>query len=356
MNLLVLPRYARKGPSSRLRHYQFLNDLTAAGFKIDVEPLLPDDYLDALFLGRAWPRHRQFDAFLHRLRVLTHVRRYDLIWIEKEIFPFLPALPERMMAWLGIRFVADYDDAWHLRYRDHRAPPIRALLARKIETVMRCATLVTAGNPYLVDIARKSGARRIVKVPTVLDLDHYVVAEHRDRHPVQIVWIGSSLNSRYLVEICEALRTVCENGRAEVLVIGGRPIDLPGVPTRFAPWSEEQEADALANADIGIMPLPDNEWERGKCAFKILQYMAAGLPVVASPVGVNRTVVSPEIGFLPASQTEWTQALSQLVGDVDLRARMGHAGRVKVEREFSLAAWGPRVVSLLVEAATSPSS
>src|SRR4051794_10424924 len=114
MKLLILPRYARKGPSSRLRHYQFIEHLTDAGFSIEIEPLLPDDYLDALYLGRAWPLRGQVKAIWRRLRVLARARRYDLIWVEKEVLPFLPAAAERMMARLGIAFIADYDDAWHL--------------------------------------------------------------------------------------------------------------------------------------------------------------------------------------------------------------------------------------------------
>jgi glycosyltransferase involved in cell wall biosynthesis len=356
MKLLVLPRYARKGPSSRLRHYQFLRYVTEVAFTVDVQPLLPDDYLDALYLGHAWPRRRQLQAFWHRFNVMMRVRRYDLIWLEKEIFPFLPATAERAMAGLRIPFVADYDDAWHLRYRHHPNAFIRTLLKRKIETIMRCATLVTAGNAYLADVARHNGARRVVEVPTVLDLDHYRLAQHGERRPVRIIWIGSSLNSRYLLDIADALRTVCKNGRAEFVVVGGRPVDLPGVPARFEPWSETDEARVLAQADIGIMPLPDTEWERGKCAFKILQYMAAGLPVVASPVGANRNVLDEGLGFLAASAPEWTHALDQLIGNVDLRARMGAAGRRKVEREYALAVWGPRVAQLLADAARAPSA
>jgi glycosyltransferase involved in cell wall biosynthesis len=112
----------------------------------------------------------------------------------------------------------------------------------------------------------------------------------------------------------------------------------------------------LAGCDIGIMPLADTEWERGKCAFKILQYMAAGLPVVASPVGVNRSIVTAEVGFLAETPEEWTRTLTLLIGDAGLRARMGAAGRAKVAREFSLTAWAPRVARLLAEAAAKPSA
>jgi glycosyltransferase involved in cell wall biosynthesis len=351
MRLLVLPRYARKGPSSRLRQYQFADALTQSGFEVDIEPFLPDEYLDALYLGRGWPIWRTLTAFMRRLRIIAGAGKYDLLWIEKEIFPFLPALTERILDWRGVRYAVDYDDAWHLRYQHHPLALLRRILSGKVDVVMRHATLVTAGNPYLVEIARQSGARRVEEVPTVVDLARYRPAVARSRRPVQIVWIGSSLNTRYLLPIVNSLASVCSGGAAELVVVGGRPLELPDVPVRFEAWSEAEETEILAASDIGIMPLADSEWDRGKCAFKIIQYMAAGLPVVASPVGVNCSLVKDDTGFLATSPSEWTAALARLVGDVELRARMGRAGRARVERDFSIASWGPRVAHLLAEAA-----
>jgi glycosyltransferase involved in cell wall biosynthesis len=220
---------------------------------------------------------------------------------------------------------------------------------------MRSATLVVVGNPNLVTVAREAGAREIAEVPTVIDLECYRRAEHRQRRPARIVWIGSSLNSRYLSQIAEPLRDVCINGRAELVVVGGRFVDLPGVPVRFVPWNEQDEAALLAAADIGIMPLADTDWERGKCGLKALQDMAAGLPIVASPIGISSRIVSPQTGFLAANSSEWTAALTRLIDDRELRERMGRAGRAKVERECSLARWGPRLSTILVDAVKHPS-
>jgi glycosyltransferase involved in cell wall biosynthesis len=354
--MLVLPRYTRKAPSSRLRHYQFRDHLVAAGFEVDIDPLLPDDYVDGLYLGTRWSRWRTVIAGLRRLWVACKAFRYDVVWIEKEIFPFAPAFAERMLATFGVPIIVDYDDAWQLRYKNHSFAPVRWLLKSKIETVMRCATLVVAGNTNLVMVARAAGSRKIAEVPTVIDLERYRKAEHRDKRPVRIIWIGSSLNSHYLHQIAEPLRDVCSNGRAELIVVGGRLIDLPGVPVRFVPWSEHDEAAILAAADIGIMPLADTDWERGKCGFKALQYMAAGIPVVASPVGIGSRIVSPEIGFLAANSAQWSSALNHLIDDWKLRERMGRAGRAKVEHEFSLANWGPSLSTILVEAVKRPAA
>jgi glycosyltransferase involved in cell wall biosynthesis len=354
VRMLVLPRYTRKGPSSRLRHYQFQDHLVAAGFEVDIEPLLPDAYVDGLYLGNRWSRWRTVIAGLRRLWVTLRAFRYDVVWIEKEIFPFAPALAERLLATFGVPIIVDYDDAWQLRYKNHPSSLVRWLLRCKIETVMRYATLVVVGNPNLMMVARAAGSRKIAEVPTVIDLERYRGAVHRHKRPARIVWIGSSLNSHYLYEIAEPLRDVCRNGRAELVVVGGRHIDLPGVPVRFVPWSEQDEAAILAAADIGIMPLADTDWERGKCGFKALQYMAAGLPVVASPVGISNRIVSPETGFLAANSPQWSSALNRLIDDSELRERMGRAGRAKVEREFTLANWGPSLATILVETVKHP--
>jgi glycosyltransferase involved in cell wall biosynthesis len=353
MRLLVLPRYARNGPSSRVRHYQFVEHLNAAGFVVDIAPLLPDEYLDVLYRGKRWSYWQSLFVVFNRLRTIAKSGGYDLVWVEKEVLPFLPAWPEQFLAWRGVCLVADFDDAWHLRYHQLRSPLLRHFLRRKVELVMRSATLVTVGNSYLEQVAKESGASRIVELPSVLDVSRYHIAHHRERSPVQIVWIGSSLNSRYLLSIADALAYVCKAHGAELIVVGGRPVRLPDVPVRFEPWSERTEADVLAAADLGIMPLDDTDWERGKCAYKILQYMAAGLPVVASPVGVNSKVVSNDVGLLATTPGEWIEALSRLIRDPGLRGQMGRAGRSKVESEFSLDAWGPRLADLLTDAANT---
>ena len=119
---------------------------------------------------------------------------------------------------------------------------------------------------------------------------------------------------------------------------------LPAVPTEHVPWTEAAEVAAIAEFDVGIMPLADEPWERGKCGYKLIQYMACGLPVVASPVGVNRQIVEHGVnGFLAETPTQWDEALRTLLADPALRQRMGQAGRQKVERQFSLQVTGPKV-------------
>ena len=292
-------------------------------------------------------------AFATRLWGALKMPRSALVVIEYELLPWLPAVLERWLAWRGFRMVLDYDDAIFHQYDAHPNPWVRRLLGRKIATVMRLAHTVVAGNAYLADYARRAGARRVVVIPTVIDLLRYPVVERAHHTEVfTIGWIGSPSTARYLQGVAPALAQVCADGRAMVRLIGAGSADLRGVPVDAIPWREETEVDEIRRCDVGIMPLPDEPWARGKCGFKLIQYMACGLPVVASPVGVNQQIVEHGVnGFLAQTPQEWVTALDTLRNDPALRARMGAAGRRKVETTYCLQVTAPQYVSGLRQAA-----
>lgn len=315
-----------------------------------VQPLFDEEYLTHRYrLGRGRVRD-VLRAFLSRSAALLAIRRFDLVVIEKEVLPYFPALPERLLGWLGVPYVVDYDDALFHQYDQHRNALIRRLFGNKIARVMRGAELVVAGNDYLAEYARRAGARRIENMPTVIDLERYpfVSTPRVDNNAFTIGWIGSPATANYLHTIAPALADVCAQGRARLRLIGSGPVDLPGVPVEMLPWSEATEVDEIRRFDVGIMPLPDEPWERGKCGLKLIQYMACGLPVIASPVGVNREIVEPGVnGFLAETASEWANALRALMADAALRRQMGEAGRRKVEEHYALQVTAPRLAALL---------
>lgn len=349
MNGFLFSKYTRAGPSSRYRSFQYLPALEAAGLRITICPLFNDDYLAHKYEhGRASPGAVLL-AFARRLWAVLTVPRSAVVLIEYELLPWFPAVLERWLAWRGCQMTVDYDDALFHQYDAHPNPWVRSLLGRKIATVMRLAHTVVAGNAYLADYARSAGAQRVVVVPTVIDLDRYPVKVQPCESTVfTIGWIGSPSTARYLQDIAPALAQVCADGRARVRLVGSGPIALPGVPMDVIPWAEESEVDEIHRFDVGIMPLPDEPWARGKCGFKLIQYMACGLPVVASPVGVNTEIVHDGAnGFLAQEQTEWVDALECLMVDAELRERMGAEGRKKVEKQYCLQVTAPRLVALL---------
>ncbi len=275
--------------------------------------------------------------------------------MEYELLPFFPPWLERFLKWRGCRIVVDYDDAIFHRYDHHPSKLVRAVLGRKIERVMQLADLVIVGNKYLADYAYRVGARNVQILPTVVDLQRYPVTYERfDSAVFTIGWIGSPSTAHYLQVIAPALAKVFRSGDVRVRLVGSGPIVLPRVPAEIIPWSEDTEVSEIGRFDVGIMPLPDEPWARGKCGLKLIQYMACGLPVVASPVGVNATIVEHGVnGFLATTVDEWEQTLRTLAADSTLRRRMGEAGRTKVEREYCLQVTTPRLVRLLREVVSS---
>lgn len=353
MKVLLLTRYERLGASSRVRFLQFLPQLEQAGFTIEVQPLLDNAYVRALYGGPPVSRWSIVRAYLRRLGALLAARRYDVVWLEKEALPYVPAFVERTLL-AGVPYVVDLDDAWFHRYEAHGSPLVRALLGGKIDAVMRHAAIVVAGNDYLAARARKAGARSIEIVPTAIDLARYdePSAAAAEGRAAIVGWIGIPLNAHYLSLVEPALRLAARNASIKLHVVGAPvPPQLAGIPAESIEWTEATEVERIGAFDIGIMPLADTPWERGKCAYKLLQVMAAGKPVIAAPVGANRQVVRHGVnGFLAATTEQWAEAL-RMLADPALRARMGEEARRTVAEQYSVATAGPRLATVLAQAA-----
>lgn len=344
LRVTLLCRYSRLGASSRLRFLDYLPALAARGIDAVPAPFFDDAYLEAYYAGRRDLR-AVFRAYRRRLAALLRPGRRDLLWIEKEALPWLPGGLERRLLG-GAPYVLDFDDAWFLRYQGIAA------LRNKWRTLLPGAALAIAGSRHLEAWCRDSGAPQTALIPTVIDLERYPPAPPPANDVFTIGWIGTRSTLPHLAGAAEALRRVCADGRARLRLIANAPIDLPGVPVEFIPWREDREAELLAGIDTGIMPLPDEPWERGKCAYKLIQYMAAGRAVVASPVGANAEVVENGVtGLLATTTEEWTAALERLRLDAVGRAAMGAAGRRRVEERYCLQVQADRLAAALRRAA-----
>lgn len=348
MRLLMLPRYDAAGASSRVRMYQYLPALRSAGIEVTVSPLFDADYVRALYAKRtAWMAMAR--GYARRVGAQVAAAAFDAVWIEKELLPWLPPAVERLRG--TPRVIVDYDDAVFHRYDMHRVGLVRRLLGRRIDTVMRRADLVTAGNRYLAERAQHAGCARVEQLPTVVDLSRYVprTPGNADK-PLVIGWIGSPSTAQYLRPLAPVIERLRDRMAIQAIAVGARPDQVAGTPFQAVPWNEQAEGAQVAAFDIGVMPLPDEPWERGKCGYKLIQYMACGIPVVASPVGVNAEIVTPGVnGALAETPEEWLAALSHLADDPALRVRQGAQGRRRVEEWYSLQAQVPRLVTMLQE-------
>lgn len=343
--ILVFTKYPRMGASSRLRTLQYLPMLEQQGFEFTVQSLFDETYLKNLYGKGSRSRLAIIGYYIKRLLTLFTVWRYDLVWIEYELFPYLPAFFERLLAFIGKPYVVDYDDAIFHNYDLSNNSLLTKYLGKKIDVVMGKSSCVIAGNAYLASRAEAAGAKRIEQVPTVVDQSRYAPLIKPINSPMVIGWIGSPSTQKYVVDIKDALRTACEQHGAQLLLVGATPDiakQFPSIDVVVEPWSEEGEAELIQRMDVGIMPLPDGPWEKGKCGYKLIQYMACAVPVIASPVGVNVDIIGHSIcGYLAGSTEQWADSLNALLSSAEQRKTLGSAGRKAVEEKYSLQVQAP---------------
>lgn len=356
IKVLLLSKYSGNGASTRVRAFQYISFLERSGIEVTVSSFFDDGYLTYLYsTGRR--RFRDvFPRYLKRFSALRDAGKYSALWIEKEVFPFLPAWFENLVVRTGVPYIVDYDDATFHTYDQHRSSLVRGLLSKKYDPLLASAKCVTVGNSYLESYVRSHGAKDIRLIPTVVDIRRYDVTEESDFKELRIGWIGSPATAKYLYLVRDVLKELSAERPIRLVTIGAPPLLDYGVPLEQHPWSEDTETQLLASIHVGIMPLPDNPWERGKCGYKLIQYMACGRPVVASPVGVNRDIVTNVVGYLADGPEEWVQSLRALADNPGHRRACGVAGRRLAEREYSLQVTAPRVVDILREAANTRGS
>jgi glycosyltransferase involved in cell wall biosynthesis len=354
VRILALTRYERLGSSSRVRFYQYFPYLEAHGVEIVSAPFFKNSYVQSLYQGQTANIVSIFLAYAKRLWILLSSTQYDLLWIEKEILPWLPAWFESILQTLRIPYVVDYDDAVFHRYDMHPSRLVRRLLGHKIDHVMRRAALVVVGNQYLAERANQAGAQRVEYLPSVVDVSRYTQRKDSAPSSFRIGWIGSPVTAPYLGQVTEALELLSREAKIQLILIGsGDAAPFAKIPTTVLPWDEKLEQSIGEMFDVGIMPLVDGPFERGKCGYKLVQYMAGGLPVVASPIGVNEQMIEPGFnGYLASSPEEWIQALRILVHDHTLASEMGKAGRQRAEQKYNLQRTAPKLLDLLLSTQT----
>ena len=332
--ICLFPRYHIEGPSSRERIFRFSKALKEAGYSIEIQPLLYDGYVKGLYTQKKVCFFRTLNSYLKRIWFLvSNAKQFDLLIAEKEFFPMLPAFFERFL--IGkVPYVLDYDDAIFLRYRDDAR--VRWLLGRKIEVINHHAQCTIAGNHWY---ETQFEARRFFYFPTSIDLERFPAAQLFSGHndvPV-IVWLGSPSTFRYLKELKDVLIQTFERAPFKLRVIGDQWIEKVPFEVENIQWDELTEIQYLFASDIGIMPSQNNEWANGKCGWKLLQYMAAGLATVASPSAANIEILeNDQQGRIAATESEWVAHLSELLKSKEVRTVMGKNGRARIEAAYTL--------------------
>jgi glycosyltransferase involved in cell wall biosynthesis len=350
--LALVPYPANRAPGQRYRIEQWAPLLRCAGVHVTLSPFLSRRGMDLLYQ----PRHvaakvqEVVRGYLKRLGDALLPGSADVIFIYREAALLGPAWIEQI---LGLRrpLVFDFDDATYLADTSQANAWSRRLKSvTKVETICRVARHVTVGNEFLATYARNR-ANKVTVIPSTINTDIYQV-QPRTRNGVPVIgWTGSVTTVPYLMALAPALRRLREKQEFELRVIGVE-VDIEGLAVRCVPWRAETEPDDLRALDVGLMPLPDDEWSRGKCGMKALQYMALGIPPVVSPVGVNTTIVRDGVnGFYACTEEEWIDRIALLLEDEPLRRRLGQEARGAVEESYSARTHAPRMAKVLREAA-----
>lgn len=339
MKVLFLTRYPVSGASSRYRVFQYVPHLEAMGVSCRVQSFMDEAmYRLSMSPGRTGSKiWATLCATLRRLAVLARAGRYDIIYMQRELFPFGPPVIERLLKARGKLVLFDYDDALFIK-KASRYNPIATFLRspEKTREIFRIADCTVAGNDWLRDAARAEGGQAETIEVAEDAARYFPPAAPEPGKDAVIGWLGSPSTSKYL----QALQPVLSGLAARrpdlrFEIMGGGDFAMDGVPWQGEPWSLEGERAALARWDIGLMPLPQEDWAKGKSGGKARTYMAAGVVPVAQAIGYNLELIRDgETGFLCSDAASWKAALTGLLEDPDRRLAIARAARAEVEERF----------------------
>lgn len=354
--VFLVPYPVGESPSQRFRFEQYFQILEQKGHPYRVQSFLDSKtwrvfYQSGKIIRKSFAILKGFDR---RFRILFKLTNVDFVFIHREAAPIGPPVVEWIIAKiLRKKIIYDFDDA--IWMTDHVSESAIAKMIRwrsKVRSICTWSYKVSCGNEYLCTFAQHYNST-VVYNPTTIDtvnLHNSKKIKPIPKKKLTVGWTGSHSTLKYLKTIEPSLVALEQKyPQIEILIIANQKPDLNLKSLRFLPWKIETETEDLAKIDIGIMPLPDDEWTKGKCGFKALQYMAMGIPTVASAVGVNATLVDHGInGFLATTQQNWLEFLSRLIEDPSLCKKMGEAGRIKVTTNYSVSSNTVNFLSLFL--------
>ncbi|HEV7475278.1 MAG TPA: glycosyltransferase family 4 protein [Pyrinomonadaceae bacterium] len=349
--LAIVPSIYDTSPGQRYRLEQWEPLLRKRGVEITYAPFESEELHALLYKPGSIGRKLSLvtEGMSRRYALMKSVRDYDVVYVFREAALLGPPFFERWIHRSGVPMVFDFDDAVFVSYRSPTNGYLSYLkFASKTKSICRMSAHVMAGNPYLADYARQVNAN-VTIVPTTIDTEKYTVIESRSESEIPTIgWTGSFSTVQHLDTLRSALQKLARQTKFRLRVIGTPIYQLDGVEVEAMPWVAATELKDLGAIDIGIMPLPDDNWSKGKCGLKALQFMALGIPTVCSPVGVNKEIIHDgENGFIAGSEDEWIGKLGRVLHSAELRSQLGQAGRRTVEMKYSANVQAPRVFELL---------
>ncbi|MEQ9405269.1 MAG: glycosyltransferase family 4 protein [Cyclobacteriaceae bacterium] len=331
-----------RSPGQRFRHEQYLKYLNENGYEIAYSNML-NSTQDRTFYGSGNILGKVLigiSSSFKRFKDLLRAGRFDYIFIYRDAF-FFGTCFEWLFKRSGAKLIFDFDDSIWLHDENTNQSFFQKLKnPAKTGKIISYCDLIIAGNEYLAEYALQFN-RNVVIIPTTIDLEEYSRIDVKKGEKICIGWSGSFSTIKHFESAIEPLKLIRQKfgDRISIKVIGDGNYENDTLKIKGLPWKKDSEIKDLCEIDIGIMPLPDDNWSKGKCGLKGLQYMALEIPTIMSPVGVNSDIIQDGVnGFLASSTKEWVEKLTILIEDPDLRLKMGKAGRKTVEKEYSVEA------------------
>ncbi|MDP2905981.1 MAG: glycosyltransferase family 4 protein [Candidatus Omnitrophota bacterium] len=349
MKILFILPYPTEGPSNRYRVEQYLPFLTENGIKWRLRPFISSGFYKMLYSrGHNFRKLAYFIiSCAKRFADIFRANKYDIVFIHIEAFPFGPPLLEMLFRFMGKKIIFDFEDAIYLSSGKGMFKWLKN--PKKFYLNLRLSSRVIVCNNYLLNSLSMYNPG-ITVIPTSIDTAKFKVKDHRQtNNKILIGWIGSHTTLPCLKQIVPVLQELSKKYEFDFKIIGGGcRVSFPGVSVLNQKWTLEEEVANFQGLDIGVYPLPDNEWALAKTPFKTIQYMAVGVPVVASSVGGNKEIIRDGVnGFLAASGQEWINKLSLLIEDAGLRRKIGLEGRRTVEEKYSLKINAPKFLEVM---------
>jgi glycosyltransferase involved in cell wall biosynthesis len=360
MRILFLAKYSRLGGSSRYMIYDYIEFFHKAGIDIVVSPLFDERYHQGI--GEFARPTSYWHILKHSNYLISRVARqmrwvhqsdkFDVVVLEKELVPYLPYGLERLLKRRRTRLITYFDDAIHAYYKSHPNLIVRFMSKKKIERIIKLSDHVVVWNTYLGEYYKQFNSR-VTVVNTGVDLRRYRLKDYKaseNKDHVSIGWIGTPSSYPYIRSLEDVFGKLASRYPVELRIVSSMDYLSKNIKVDNRRWSVETEVNDLCSFDIGIMPLPNNEWTKGKSGCKAVQYLAVGIPAVCSPVGVAREILHDGVnGFLADTHEAWFKCLATLIENPQLRREQGQVGRRIVENTYSIQAIAPTLIRVLQE-------
>lgn len=337
---IISPYPFGTAPSQRFRYEQYIQQLERCEYSVEFFPFINQKdwkilYQKGKYLSKTFV---MLSGIWKRFLLLFKIKKADYVFIHREMAQFGPPIFEWITSkMLGVKYIYDFDDAiWLPNFSDSNAKFQWIKCYWKVPSCIKWAHQVSVGNEYLAEYAKKYNPN-VVVIPTTIDMEnHHNRTIDYTAEKIVIGWTGTLTTMNYIKDILPALQQLEDEFDFDFLVISNKQPDFQLKSLVYKEWNKETEIEDLSKMNIGVMPLRDDQWSKGKCGFKALQYMSLGIPCVISPVGVNTEIVQNEVnGFLASDENEFYLALKQLISDKELRMKIGLKGQATIRNRYS---------------------